>query len=121
MNYKEARRKYFEHYVEFEWNIKTIVKMLNKLQGKEFNEHKLSEKIEWLASKEHKNLLSSSGVSKKVLVLHKNLRNNLAHRHKAKTVAPRDLKHLKEIKAMNLMLLGVVYSIRHDQDNIENN
>ena len=87
--------------------------MLNASYEKIYG-YKLSEMIKWLASKEHNILLSSSGISIKALRLHKNLRNNLAHNHKAKSVTVRDLKHLKEIKAMNLMLMGIIYSIKHN-------
>ena len=105
MKAKEARVKYFEDYVSYEFYLRKIANMVDiKTSGK-----KLSEVIDNLSSSIQ---FPSFELKSKRLKIHKSRRNWLAHQHgnsDANAILKQDFI---EIKHMNKKLVKIIESIK---------
>ena len=110
INAMQARKLFFEDYIEFEILVTKIYKhVLPKSDQKNKNKLTLSDAIKSLSVDKSFCILEINAIS---LTNHKNCRNWLAHEHQNSIAKSDQIKSFQKIKKINIQLKKVLNKIK---------
>lgn len=105
MKAKQARKDFYEKYIEFEWLVRSLAR--KRISGYSTKGTSLNEIILALGARQSINN-KEDGFTTKDLKKHKNIRNWLAHQPPNANLGSKQLKSISGIKSLNRLIKNAI-------------